>query len=112
MAVRRGGAYTTPMNSNRLSLGRVLPPPTREQIAALAYAIWEDRGRPAGSDVDCWIEAERELQGEVASAHHTFVDDIPAELSAFERGPTEDPDIDAELDEIVSRPAPRSATAL
>jgi hypothetical protein len=100
------------MNSKTFSAGRVLPPPTREQIAALAYAIWEDRGRPAGCDVDCWIEAERELQGEVASAHHTFVDDIPAELSAFERGPTEDPDIDAELDEIVSRPAPRSATAL
>ena len=32
-----------------------------ESIARLAYAIWQDRGCPAGTDVEDWLEAERQL---------------------------------------------------
>jgi hypothetical protein len=32
-----------------------------EAIALLAYAIWQDRGCPPGTDVDDWLEAERQL---------------------------------------------------
>lgn len=39
------------------------PPPTTEQIAALAHAIWIDQGRPVGRDLDNWLEAERQLRG-------------------------------------------------
>jgi hypothetical protein len=35
--------------------------PTREQIAARAYAIWEQEGRPFGREIEHWLRAEREL---------------------------------------------------
>ena len=35
--------------------------PGQSEVAALAYQLWQDRGRPVGSpDVD-WFRAEREL---------------------------------------------------
>jgi hypothetical protein len=34
----------------------------REEIARLAYQIWEERGRPIGSAEVDWYEAERQLQ--------------------------------------------------
>jgi hypothetical protein len=33
-----------------------------EEIARLAYQIWEERGRPIGSAEVDWYEAERQLQ--------------------------------------------------
>jgi hypothetical protein len=32
-----------------------------EKIAARAYEIWCERGRPTGSDLENWLQAEREL---------------------------------------------------
>ena len=32
-----------------------------EQIAALAYALWEERGCPDGSPEEDWLRAEKEL---------------------------------------------------
>ena len=34
---------------------------TLEQIAARAYQIYQERGDNPGSDVDDWLEAERQL---------------------------------------------------
>jgi hypothetical protein len=34
----------------------------RGEIAVEAYRIWETRGKPAGQDVPCWLEAERQLR--------------------------------------------------
>jgi DUF2934 family protein len=36
--------------------------PGSEDIARLAYQIWEERGRPIGSAEVDWYEAERQLQ--------------------------------------------------
>jgi hypothetical protein len=36
--------------------------PSRDEIAARAYEIWERNGRPAGQDVRFWLEAEQSLQ--------------------------------------------------
>jgi hypothetical protein len=36
--------------------------PGNEDIARLAYQIWEKRGRPIGSGEVDWYEAERQLQ--------------------------------------------------
>jgi Protein of unknown function (DUF2934) len=36
-------------------------PPSHEQIARLAYAYWEARGRQHGSHQEDWYRAEREL---------------------------------------------------
>lgn len=34
-----------------------------DTIAARAYRLWEERGRPAGRDLDFWLEAEAEGRG-------------------------------------------------
>jgi Protein of unknown function (DUF2934) len=36
--------------------------PTRSDIAALAYHLWEERGCPHGSPDDDWYEAERRFK--------------------------------------------------
>jgi hypothetical protein len=38
-----------------------LPAPSHEEIARLAYAYWEARGRRHGSPQEDWFRAEREL---------------------------------------------------
>jgi hypothetical protein len=38
--------------------------PSQQDIAKLAYALWEERGMPEGSAEEDWIEAERQLRGE------------------------------------------------
>ena len=35
--------------------------PSRDEIARLAYHLYERRGRHDGRDVDDWLSAEREL---------------------------------------------------
>ncbi|MGE5545557.1 MAG: DUF2934 domain-containing protein [Solirubrobacterales bacterium] len=35
----------------------------KEQIESTAYRIWEERGRPAGRDLDHWLEAEAQVKG-------------------------------------------------
>jgi hypothetical protein len=35
--------------------------PTHEEIAALAYSLWEARGCPEGSPDEDWLNAERAL---------------------------------------------------
>jgi hypothetical protein len=36
--------------------------PSHEEIAALAYALWESRGHQDGAAEEDWIEAERQLR--------------------------------------------------
>jgi hypothetical protein len=83
-------------------------PPTREQIQALAHAIWLDRGRPESCDVEIWLEAERQLCGKNTVIPPTLnvssesVDPDTAEAGRIER----------ELDRIVNPPEQRSPTSL
>src|SRR5262249_6539866 len=38
---------------------------THQHLVSLrAYEIWERKGRPAGYDMECWLEAEREIAAE------------------------------------------------
>lgn len=39
-----------------------------QDIARLAYAIWQDRGCPHGGDVEDWLEAERQLSKKQAAS--------------------------------------------
>jgi len=41
--------------------------PTHEQIAARAYEIFIERGRPQGRDLDHWLEAEAQLRASAQS---------------------------------------------
>lgn len=40
------------------------PQPTIEEISQRAYEIYLERGGAHGSDVEDWLQAERELRGE------------------------------------------------
>ena len=35
--------------------------PSYDEIACVAYGLWEQAGRPAGRDRDFWFEAEQQL---------------------------------------------------
>jgi len=37
------------------------PSPSHDQIALLAYQLWEKNGRPAGQDFEFWLQAEQSL---------------------------------------------------
>jgi len=41
---------------------------TREQIAKRAYEIWQQRGHPPGTEQENWLEAERQLAIDAATA--------------------------------------------
>ena len=38
-----------------------LPRPTHQEIAQLAYDLYESRGRQDGHDIEDWLRAEQEL---------------------------------------------------
>lgn len=40
---------------------------TRDDIARQAFLIWERNGRPFGTEVENWLEAERELTQSAAA---------------------------------------------
>lgn len=40
----------------------------RSAVAERAYEIWEREGRPAGREMDHWLQAERELATEGGAA--------------------------------------------
>jgi hypothetical protein len=44
---------------------------THEQIAKRAYEKWVKRGRPQGTHVQDWLEAEIELKKEVTAGANT-----------------------------------------
>ena len=39
-----------------------LDPVNHDQVAAIAYRIWQERGCPIGSDQEDWYRAEAELK--------------------------------------------------
>jgi len=45
-------------------------PVYRDEIAHLAYFNWLQDGRPAGRDLDYWLEAEQQLTGKVVPPSH------------------------------------------
>lgn len=38
------------------------PEPAQDQVAILAYELWESHGRPNGTDLEDWFRAERRLR--------------------------------------------------
>ncbi len=58
---------TTPAGSSQANLsqaGAPLSQAVRERIAKRAYEKWVKRGRPNGSDLQDWCEAEAEVLAE------------------------------------------------
>lgn len=85
-------------------------PPTREQIQALAHAIWKDRGCPEGSDVEIWLEAERQLCVQTGTVPGPS--EVTQENESVDLDRSEAARVDRELDKIVTPPEQRSPTSL
>ena len=86
--------------------------PTHEEIARLAYQLWEERGRPEGSPELDWERAEAALQIESTSLMQTPVerDETMAEARlAEERNGSESSDAPAPA--ARKRRASKSVTA-
>lgn len=53
---------------------RTVPPPIElpdgmwERIAQKAHALWEERGRPEGRDLENWLDAETAVMDEIHEA--------------------------------------------
>jgi Protein of unknown function (DUF2934) len=62
-SVQRDTEITSPSQRdiNRLA-DAVQPNLTQQEIASIAYTIWQERGCPLGSAEQDWLEAERRLQ--------------------------------------------------
>ena len=105
------------MNSKRFSQpsSSTPRPVTQEQIAALAHEIWRERGSPEGSDIDIWLEAERQLNGMPLrqSPPKGKRDGIPADPERIDtdEDPAINPGTDRELRNIGSAGDVRSPTA-
>lgn len=88
-------------------------PITHQQIAALAYELWQERGSPEGSDIDIWLEAERQLRG-LPPLRRGEADPIPADPDRID--PDSDPAISPAIDREIKgigadgRPGARSVT--
>jgi hypothetical protein len=59
----RQGLVTRKVGASRPNLAEDSRP-SQEQIAVLAYHLWESGGRRAGTDRDDWFQAERLLRGD------------------------------------------------
>jgi len=70
--VAKKKAVAKPSKKAIVRVVRSVPPPpaapTHEQIARLAYELWERRGRPFGSSDEDWVRAEEELRRRAAQA--------------------------------------------
>jgi hypothetical protein len=99
------------MNAKRNDRSRSTPKPvTHAQIAALAHELWLAQGSPTGSDIDIWLEAERQLQG--APPRPVERDPIPAEPGRPDVDVALTGKIERELGDIGGEPNQRSPTAL
>lgn len=85
---------------------------THEQIAALAHELWLAQGCPSGSDMDIWLEAERQLQGQPPRpVHRGPIPADPAQSSA-DVDVALSTDIEREIRDVGARPGQRSPTSL
>src|SRR5688572_3212285 len=50
--------------------------PTHDEIAQLAYEIWQNRGCPDGQDQELWLEAERQLNQRASNSPFSKNDDL------------------------------------
>jgi hypothetical protein len=57
------------------------------RIRRRAYEIWEREGRPANSDLECWIKAECEILEEPIVAARALASEVAASLPKLAKGP-------------------------
>jgi hypothetical protein len=60
-------ASATAQQPGSVQRSKKIQDPSQQDIAKLAYALWQERGVPDGSAKEDWIEAERRLRGQQPS---------------------------------------------
>lgn len=68
--------------------GNTQTAPTHEQVAALAYEIWQRGGCKSGNDLQDWLEAESRLckASVLPRAETRIVDPVPAAVASVPAG--------------------------
>ena len=61
--------YVAPQEQGVIDRQLAAPSPSHDDIAALAYALWENRGGGDGRGEEDWLESERILQHQSSKAH-------------------------------------------
>ena len=57
------------------------------RISSLAQEIWERKGRPDHSELECWLTAERELLGPIREIERILAGEIEIALPKLPRDP-------------------------
>jgi len=78
---------------------QLAPSHNPDQIAGLAYGLWEQAGRPVGRDQEFWFKAEQQLAG-VAK---------PAAVSIRQPRPKSSPDLSTTAFALKSQPKTQGA---
>ena len=60
--VSSGSVQREPTIETDTSTSQTTASPTPQDLASLAYALWEQRGCPFGSPEADWLEAEKQLR--------------------------------------------------
>jgi hypothetical protein len=63
----------------------ILHPPSRQDVADLAYTLWQVRGSPFGSADEDWFEAERWLCAHRSSIAACVTKNAPVVVSSLLR---------------------------
>lgn len=86
---------------------------SEDEIARRARHLWDERGRPSGSDVQIWLEAERQLRQE-----RTLTPPVGVATKKSPRVPRNPASKDIDQEEVAERladygePPRRSATSV
>jgi Protein of unknown function (DUF2934) len=52
----------------------------QEKIRRRAHEIWEEKGKPEGSELDFWLQAEKEISADSESAPEVPPNDLATRL--------------------------------
>jgi Protein of unknown function (DUF2934) len=55
-------------------------------VSRLAYQLWENAGRPAGRDLEFWLEAEAKLQSAPIPSLSSAVEQVTAKQNSMKSG--------------------------
>lgn len=100
----------TPSASSSKTSAAPNQPPNHALIAAKAEALWRQRGRPIGADLEIWLDAERQLK--LAGRCWRMKRDMKALSNPIPRLNLRRGGVVGELEDLFPRDTGRSTTSL
>ena len=77
------------MNQQSSNDSTMFSPLDADLVSRRAYELWENEGRPEGSDLRHWLQAEQELRNNPSSARELEQNGLSSNTSAEVRPPQE-----------------------